>query len=522
LFEAKADAVEERTVGGFETLGFRPEALCLYRDPISRNPYLFLLDGEGSAEQWLLAAGDQDWQSRLVRRLPVGGETTACAVDDASGQLHVVEEDMAVWRYGAHPEAGSGRRPVAMVAPWGELRSPEGVAVDAARNLLIASDSGDNRLHFFDLDSGDPVACMRLIGAGNADIEIEAVSVPMAPWFLSEDGHGHPPRAGLVVIEAEGGPRCANYGWVDPGSVTAATGREPRSREMPAEAVPVVPARAATEPVVSGGDAADDPAIWVHPEDPARSLILGTDKKAGLAFYDIRARQRQFLADGFLNNVDVRDGFEIDGRRVALAAASNRSDATVGLYLIDPETARVRAAPVAAPIATGFNEPYGLCLYHSRRSGAHYVFVNDKEGQVRQWRLAVADGAVTAEMVREWSVGSTTEGCVADDATHDLFIGEEAVAIWRYAAEPDAGSDRIAVDRTRAHGGPHLTGDIEGLALYRDGESEGYLLASSQGDNGFAVYRLVEGFPLVGRFRVGMNLAAGLDGVSETDGIEVR
>jgi len=26
----------------------------------------------------------------------------------------------------------------------------------------------------------------------------------------------------------------------------------------------------------------------------------------------------------------------------------------------------------------------------------------------------------------------------------------------------------------------------------------------------------------VGRFRVGMNLAAGLDGVSETDGIEVR
>jgi 3-phytase len=38
-------------------------------------------------------------------------------------------------------------------------------------------------------------------------------------------------------------------------------------------------ARVETEPVPSSGDAADDPAIWVHPGDPARSLVLGTDKK---------------------------------------------------------------------------------------------------------------------------------------------------------------------------------------------------------------------------------------------------
>jgi myo-inositol-hexaphosphate 3-phosphohydrolase len=34
-----------------------------------------------------------------------------------------------------------------------------------------------------------------------------------------------------------------------------------------------------TEAVPSRGDAADDPAIWIHPDNPAQSLVLGTDKK---------------------------------------------------------------------------------------------------------------------------------------------------------------------------------------------------------------------------------------------------
>ena len=30
---------------------------------------------------------------------------------------------------------------------------------------------------------------------------------------------------------------------------------------------------------------ADDPAIWIHPTDPTRSLIIGTDKKEDGALY---------------------------------------------------------------------------------------------------------------------------------------------------------------------------------------------------------------------------------------------
>src|SRR5262245_31952618 len=59
-----------------------------------------------------------------------------------------------------------------------------------------------------------------------------------------------------------------------------------------------VAATVETDPVPHDGDAADDPAIWVHPTDPAKSVILGTDKRGGLALYDLAGRQIQYLPGG--------------------------------------------------------------------------------------------------------------------------------------------------------------------------------------------------------------------------------
>ena len=59
--------------------------------------------------------------------------------------------------------------------------------------------------------------------------------------------------------------------------------------------------------------------------------------------------------------------------------------------------------------------------------------------------------------------------------------------------------------------------DVEGLAFAPEGENAGYLVASSQGDNAFAVYSLPGHQPL-GRFRI----AEGAFGsVEETDGIDL-
>jgi 3-phytase len=274
-----------------------------------------------------------------------------------------------------------------------------------------------------------------------------------------------------------------------------------------------------TDPVPPGGDA-DDPAIWVHPDDPASSTIIGTDKLGGLAVYDLDGDQIQYLADGDLNNVDLRDGFRLGGESVTLVTAADSTTHRLAIYRVNPST-RELVDVAAREIELGI-AAYGSCMYRSAKTGRFYVFVNsekeagDPGGRVEQWELIEAGGRVDAQLVRSFAVGSQTEGCVVDDELGDLYIGEEARGIWSYRAEPDAGIERERVDSTGPGG--HVEAEVEGLAIaYGPGRS-GYLVASSQGNNSFAVYRredndYVKAFTIKG--------ADGIDAVEETDGIEV-
>ena len=94
---------------------------------------------------------------------------------------------------------------------------------------------------------------------------------------------------------------------------------------------------AETEPVPPGGDA-DDPAIWLDPDDPAKSTIIGTDKLGGIAVYDLAGDQIQYLADGDLNNVDLRDGFPLGGESVTLVTAADATTNRLAIYRVDPAT----------------------------------------------------------------------------------------------------------------------------------------------------------------------------------------
>ena len=65
--------------------------------------------------------------------------------------------------------------------------------------------------------------------------------------------------------------------------------------------------------------------------------------------------------------------------------------------------------------------------------------------------------------------------------------------------------------------GKHLVADVEGLTLMPSGPRGGWLIASSQGDNAYALFSLPDMAP-AGRFRI----AAGKFGATqETDGIAV-
>ncbi len=272
-----------------------------------------------------------------------------------------------------------------------------------------------------------------------------------------------------------------------------------------------------TEPVQSGNDAADDPAIWLHPTDPSRSLIIGTDKKQGLDVYDLSGKRVQSLPDGRMNNVDLRYGFPLGTQQVAIVAATNRTDKTLALYVVDASTGRLSNVADGA-IATGMEDPYGLCMYRSARSGDYFVFANDGDsGAFKQWKLQARGNKVGAELVREFAVGSQAEGCAADDASGQLYVAEEDVGLWRYAAEPDGGSQRTQIDAVK---GGHLSEDAEGVAIFHGAGDSGYLLVSSQGSNEYNVYRRDGDNAFIGKFAI-VSEPDGIDGTSDTDGIDV-
>jgi len=225
-----------------------------------------------------------------------------------------------------------------------------------------------------------------------------------------------------------------------------------------AEVLEVMPVME-TRPVSHSGDSADDARIWVHPTDPNRSVIIGTDKDddGGLAVYDLAGNRLSFTAAGAMNNIDIRYNFPLATGKVDIIAVGNRTNDSIAVYAIDPNS--LELSDIAArTISIGIEEAYGFCLYHSWRTNKYYAFVNDKNGQVEQWALfGDQNGKVDAVRVREFDVGSQTEGMTADDQLGHLYVGEEDVGIWKYGAEPTDPADdanRVLVDS--ANGGGHL------------------------------------------------------------------
>ena len=146
--------------------------------------------------------------------------------------------------------------------------------------------------------------------------------------------------------------------------------------------LPVVYAVVETEPVRGKGDAADDPAIWIHPEDASASLILGTDKRLGLSVYDLSGREVQFLRRGRINNVDLRQGVAMAEGPVTLAAATNRTERAMDIYRVSRQ-GRVELA-LAQPLE--MEDPYGICM-HLDGAGVAYAYVNGSDGAYEIWRL---------------------------------------------------------------------------------------------------------------------------------------
>lgn len=284
-----------------------------------------------------------------------------------------------------------------------------------------------------------------------------------------------------------------------------------------------VTASAETQAVATANaDAADDPAIWAaapgHTPLIAGQRVPGfvaaTDKRAGLYVYGLDGRQLQFLPEGLLNNVDLREAI-VDGRPQLVIGASDRGRMGVALYLFDPASADpANAVRPWGLIPSDLVEPYGFCM--GLAGGVPHAVLIGKDGQVRQYRISAGPSGPVGEEVRRFAIGSQAEGCVIDEEADRLYVGEELVGVWRYGFDPASGDARIPIQEVNRSG--RLVADVEGLTLIRDGGAT-WLLVSSQGDSAFAVWR-VDGTDAAyrGRFRVAA--ANGIDAVTGTDGID--
>lgn len=274
---------------------------------------------------------------------------------------------------------------------------------------------------------------------------------------------------------------------------------------------PTVSAFVETESVASPGDAADDPAIWVHPSDPERSLVLGTNKRKGLEVYDLEGKRVQSLDVGNLNNIDVRQNVAWGSRAVDIAVATNRSDQSLVLFFLERQTGFIDIE-ASERISLDLKEPYGVCLFAS--GSELFAFVNDKNGMFQQWQLAPnAESAI----VRTFTVDSQPEGCVADDFTQTLYYGEEGKGVWKRDASPDSASEAQLIASVDDGA---LVADVEGMGIYRTSNNAGYLIVSSQGDDSFAFYELGDENRYVGSVRVAESSDGLIDEVTGTDGID--
>lgn len=288
-----------------------------------------------------------------------------------------------------------------------------------------------------------------------------------------------------------------------------------------------VSAVAETHPVPDGGDAADDPAIWLNWKDPEQTLILGTNKKGGLQVLNLDGSLVGYLAVGNLNNVDVREDPYADTAD-AIAVATQRNPSRLALFRLDGSNREVTHVD---SFKTRLKEPYGLCMYLERETNASipmpklpenvqgiplklaietipYVIANSKDGTFVQYKI---ERSYSLTEVRSWRTNSQPEGCVVDDARHRIYIGEEEHGIWELDARPDLPAELSPfVDLSHES----LVADIEGLALAGTKEKR-ILIVSSQGSSSFSLFRTLNG-QYVGSFRIG---TGDVDEVTETDGL---
>ncbi len=278
-----------------------------------------------------------------------------------------------------------------------------------------------------------------------------------------------------------------------------------------------------TPPVVTKGDAADDPAIWVNKSNPSNSIVFGTDKKSGIYSYNLQGQELSYTNLGNINNIDTRTINVGDDENVSdftFLFASNRTLGSVDLWVFEDNEIRQKLKNNSwkVPSKPSFRGKsdiivYGICAGIDAKYGLVAFLTEDTGPRVEVWNLT-EDGL---NLITTFNNGGESEGCVYDDQNRTLFISEEEVRGVLKAYRLDDSFDFSEPYIVDSRDG-QIGGDPEGVSLYKTPNNSGYLILSSQGDSKFNLYDRNYPYGYITSFRIGSSKS--IDNVTDTDGIE--
>ncbi len=251
-----------------------------------------------------------------------------------------------------------------------------------------------------------------------------------------------------------------------------------------------------TEPVAYD---TDDPAIWVNPENPAKSLIIGTDKEEDGALYvfDLQGKVDSARTVRGLkrpNNVDVEYGFILNGESIDIAAATERLTNKLRIFRL-PEMGAIDDGGIEVFEGEELRAPMGIALYKRPADGAVFAIVSRKEGPVDGtylWQYRLEDNgrnAVRGVKVREfgaWSGVKEIEAIAVDDELGFVYYSDENVGVRKYHADPDHPEADAELALFADEG---FTEDQEGISIYKVNDGTGYILVSDQAAGKFHIYK---------------------------------
>lgn len=460
--------------------------ICIQPRPQDGNTYAWFGGEDGYSEQWLLGDAGHFMPKKLrTQAIPVN--STSCAID--GDKLLVSEPEAGVWQFDASPFADNSAKLV-LAALNNDIAGMQ--VIDG--KLLLSDKKGAITLDQQAIANYDLGKVQGFSGY------LSGTSTNKAIQFALYDDKTDQYLFSQAVL-----PKDLS-----------------QSNNESSDNIIEIPAWVESAPSDRPGDTMDDPAIWVHPTQPEKSLVLGTNKRWGLLSFNMRGEQVQALPSGRINNVDLRQQVMLGGKKRDIAVATLRDNDSLAFYEIDAE-GKLNEYPNQA---TNMVDIYGMCLYQDTDS--LYVFANEKSGRIAQYRVDWQANGPSIALVRDIHTPSQVEGCVVDEAQHALFIGEEDKGIWRFNAKANGGSQGELIIKAEGD----LVSDVEGISLYQGanihGKKQDLLVVSSQGDNSYLLYQAQPPYAQLGKFRIGVNLngmengrETSIDGSSETDGLAV-